>query len=95
MIVMNVTYKCKPNMREAYLERLRAEGVGEGSRADEGNIKYDYYRSVDDENELFLLEKWEHEEGLKKHAEQPHFKRLMEFKSEYVLETVFERYEAQ
>ena len=39
MIVLNVTYKCKPGMREAFLERILAEGIGEKSRMDEGNIK--------------------------------------------------------
>lgn len=94
MVVMNVTYKCRPNMREAYLERLKAEGIQEASRADEGNIRYDYFRSVDNADELFLLEQWENAEVLKKHGEQPHLAKLMGFKSEYVIETVFERYEA-
>ena len=48
MIVINVTYKCKPEMREEFLEAIMAEGIGAACQAEAGNIKYDYYRSVDD-----------------------------------------------
>ena len=42
MIVLNVTYKCKPDMREEFLEAIISEGLDEASRAEEGNFKYDY-----------------------------------------------------
>ena len=44
MVVLNVIYKCKPGMREAFLEAIKAEGLDVACRNEEGNIKYDYYR---------------------------------------------------
>lgn len=64
MIVLNVTYKCKPDMREEFLEMIMAEGIDAASRAEAGNIKYDYYRSVNDCDELLLVEKWQDAEAL-------------------------------
>ena len=58
MIVLNVTYLCKPGMRDEFLERIIAEGIGETSRNEAGNIKYDYYLPVDGGDELLLVEKW-------------------------------------
>ena len=43
MEILNVTYKCKEGMREKFLETIKAEGLDEASRAEAGNIKYDFY----------------------------------------------------
>ena len=55
MIVLNVTYKTKPGMREAFLEAIRAEGIDEASRAEAGNLKYDYYLPFGGGDELLLV----------------------------------------
>ena len=92
MIVLNVTYKCKPDMREEFLEMIMAEGLDEASRAEAGNIKYDYYIPTDSDDELLLVEKWANQDALAFHGSQPHFKRLGEMKAAYVDETIIEKY---
>ena len=92
MEILNVTYKCKEGMREEFLEAILAEGLDEASRAEAGNIKYDFYLAFDDPDELFLFEKWRDEEAVKSHNAEPHFKRFGELKAEFVLETELERY---
>ena len=92
MIVLNVTYKTKPGMREEFLEAIQAEGIDEASRAEAGNLKYDYYLPFDGGDELLLIEKWRDESALKAHAGQPHYARLKELKPLYVTETVVERF---
>ena len=94
MIVLNVTYQCKPDRREEFLETIMAEGIDAASRAEAGNIKYDYYFPADgNQDELLLVEKWQDADALKEHSVQPHFIRLGELKPEFVLDTVIERYE--
>lgn len=93
MIVLNVTYKCRAGMREAFLESIAAEGIGSASRAENGNVKYDYYVPADSGDELLLIEKWKDEEALAAHGATEHFNRLKELKPIYVLDTVIERYE--
>ena len=92
MIVLNVTYKCKADMREEFLEAIMAEGIDAACRAEDGNIKYDYYMSAEDTDEMLLLEKWRDAEALAAHQEQAHFKRLGEIKNEFVEETLFDKY---
>ena len=94
MIVLNVTYKCKPDLREAFMEAITAEGIDTASRAEAGNIKYAYYYPADGSDELLLVEKWRDADALKEHSGQKHFARLGELKPEYVLETIIEKYEA-
>ena len=92
MIALIVTYKCKPGMREEFLEAIIAEGIDVACRADEGNLKYDYYMSTDNDDEMLLVEKWRDAASIKLHNEQPHFKRIMEIKDEFLEETTVEKF---
>ena len=93
MIVLNVTYKCKPEMRDEFLEMIMTEGIDDACRAENGNIKYDYYIPTDNNDELLLVEKWQNADALSKHKIQPHFERLGQLKNDYVNETIIEKFE--
>lgn len=92
MIVLNVTYKCKPGMREAFLGAIKAEGLDAACRAEAGNRKYDYYMAADNADEMVLLEKWIDADALALHSKEPHFLRIGELKNEFVEETVIEKF---
>lgn len=92
MIVLNVTYKCKPELREEFLEAILREGIDEASRKESGNLKYDYYIPFDGGDDLLLVEHWRDEAALKAHAKTPHYAKLKELKPAYVTETVVERF---
>ena len=94
MIVLNVTYRCKPGMRDAFLQQLTGEGLDAACRAEAGNIKYDYYIPCVGGDELLLVEKWLDADALDAHKQLPHFARIGQVKEGYVLETLIERFEA-
>ena len=93
MIVLNVTYKCKPGMREEFLKAIRAEGLDAACRAEAGNLKYDYYLPADGSDELLLVEKWRDAEAMALHGKEPHFARIGALKPQYVTDTLIERFE--
>ena len=93
MIILNVTYKCKPGMREEFLNAIRAEGLDAACRAEAGNLKYDYYLPADGSDELLLVEKWRDAEALALHGKEPHFARIGALKPLYVIDTLIERFE--
>ena len=94
MIILNVLYKCRPGMKEAFLEAILTEGIGAASRAEAGNIRYDYYLPADGSDELLLVEKWQSAGALAAHGEQPLYARLKALKADYVTDTVIERFES-
>lgn len=94
MIVLNVTYKCKPELRDEFLEMIMAEGIDIACRAEDGNIKYDYYIPTNGSDDLLLVEKWRDAEALAVHGRQPHFARIGELKGNYVDETIIEKFES-
>ena len=93
MIVLNVTYKCKPDMRKEFLEMIITEGIDIACRSEEGNIKYDYYIPTDGSDDLLLVEKWQDANALEQHGTQPHYSRLKELKKDFVTDTIIEKYE--
>ena len=95
MIVLNVIYKCKPNRKEAFLERLRAEGIDAASRAEPGNLQYDYFLAADIDTDLLLIEKYRDDEAVIAHTKQPHVARMVELKEQYVDELILERYASE
>lgn len=95
MFVLNVTYKCKPGMAKAFLESIQTQGIDAAVRAEDGNLKYDYYFPADGGDELFLLEKWRDADALAAHPKQPHMQPLGALKAEYVNETIIEKYEVR
>ena len=92
MVVLNVSYKCKPDMRDEFLKKIRREGIDAASRAEAGNLKYDYYFPADGGDELLLVEKWRDADALAEHGRQPHFAKLGALKAEYVTDTVIEKF---
>lgn len=93
MIVLNVTYQCRPGMRDAFLKAIAAEGIDTASRSENGNLRYEYYLPAAGCDELLLIEKWRDAGALAGHSRQPHFARLQELKSKYVAGTLIDRFE--
>ena len=92
MIVLNVTYKCKSSMRSVFLEAIRKEGIDKSARSEAGNLKYEYYDSTSDSDELLLIEKWQNEDAIDFHKNQAHFAKLRELKIKYVDETIIDKF---
>ena len=93
MLVFNVTFRCKAGMRALFLEKLKAEGVDAASRAEAGNLQYDYFLADGNDTDLLLIEKYRDDDAVLAHTRQPHVARMVALKEEYVDELILERYE--
>ena len=93
MILVLVTYHCRPGMREAFLHAIQTEKIDEACRKEAGNLQYDYYLPIDQDDDLFLLEKWRDAEAVSVHNSLPHYARLQDLKGQYVEHTVLEKHE--
>lgn len=93
MYTIYVVFKCLEGKREAFVERVRREGVLDAIRAEDGCYGYDYYYSEKNPNELLLIEKWETREHQQTHLTLPHMDTLRGFKGEYVETTTIGEFE--
>lgn len=88
MYTIYVKFECLPNKREAFIEKVKETGVLDAIRAENGCIRYDYYLSEKNPNELLLIEQWESKSHQQIHIEQPHMDTLRGFKGDYITNTV-------
>ena len=88
MYTIYVKFECLDNKREAFIKKVKDTGILNAIRSEDGCIKYDYYLSEADTNELLLIEQWESKEHQQIHIAQPHMARLREFKDDFITNTV-------
>lgn len=93
MYTIYVVFKCFPGKREAFIEKVKGEGIVDMVRAEDGCIRYDYYYSEKDPNEILLIEAWESQKHQQIHIEQPHMARLREIKGDYIESTTLGEFE--
>lgn len=82
-----VVFKCLPGKREEFVQRVKDEGILAKIKAEDGFVRYDYYFTEADGNELLLIETWESYEHQQTHIAQPHMAKLRSFKGEYIEST--------
>ena len=88
MYTIYVKFTCLPEKRAAFIEKVKETGVLEAIRGEDGCIRYDYYLSEKDPNELLLIEQWTSKEHQQIHIGQPHMDTLRGFKGAYITDTV-------
>ena len=93
MYTIYVVFNCLPGKREAFVERVKQEGIVDAVRAENGCIRYDYYYSEKDPNELLLVEAWETKEHQQIHLDQPHMVQLRALKDDYIETTTLKEYQ--
>lgn len=91
-IFVYVRYVVKPGQREAFLQKAESLGIVRESRAEAGNIKYEYAIPVDSENDIIITEIWADSEVQAKHGETAHYKKLTELKKDYITDVIIEKY---
>ena len=84
MIILNVYYVTNNGMRDEYLKTVAEAGIPEKSRAEAGNLKYEYYLSESNPDEVLLVEHWKDDAGYQFHKEQDYFELLQNIKQKYV-----------
>ena len=83
-LTLYVRYLAKPGCRETFLRPLTPHGVIAAIRREDGCLRYDYFLSVQNADEILLVEQWQTDEKQQAHLRAPHMDRLRRLKSEYV-----------
>ena len=86
-LTLYVAYTAKPGCRETFVRQIVMEGIADTIRREEGCIRYDYYFSAQQEDEILLVEQWQTQAHQRIHLQQPHMARLRELKEQYVADT--------
>lgn len=92
MITINIYYK-GVNAKKFMNEMIESKIVDE-IRKEEGNIRYDYFLPLNDDNTVLLIDCWENQEALDKHHESPIMSKIIELREKYDVHMVVEKYKS-
>ena len=93
MYTIYVIFDCFDGKREAFVEKVKAEGLVDQIRAEDGCIRYDFYFSEKDKNQILLIEEWTSKEKQQIHIAQPHMETFREIKKDYIANTTLGEFE--
>jgi quinol monooxygenase YgiN len=91
-ITINIYYKGKDGSARKFAEEMVASGVVDDIRAESGNLKYDYFFPMGDEETVMLVDSWENQQALDVHHASKMMGRITELREKYDLTMKVERY---
>lgn len=89
-ITINIYYTGK-NARKFACE-MTTSGTVAKIKAEEGNLRYDYFFPMDDENTVLLIDSWENQQALDIHHGSPMMQTIIDLREKYDLHMKVERY---
>ncbi|MBQ6381591.1 MAG: antibiotic biosynthesis monooxygenase [Clostridia bacterium] len=93
-ITIHLYYTGKNGNAAKFAEEMEASGIAAKIRAEEGNLRYDYFLPVHDKETVLLIDSWANQEALEMHHASPMMKEIAALREKYDLHMKVERYTA-
>ena len=93
-ITVNLRYTGTDGNARKFAEEMISSGTVDAIRAEEGNLRYEYYQSLDDPETILLIDSWANQEAIDKHHATPMMDTIAKFREKYDLHMTVERYTA-
>ena len=93
-ITVNLRYTGTDGNARKFAEEMVSSGTVDAIRAEEGNLRYEYYQSLDDPETILLIDSWENQEAIDKHHATPMMDTIAKLREKYDLHMTVERYTA-
>ena len=91
-ITVNLRYTGKNGNARKFAEEMTAGGTVAAIRAEAGNLRYEYYQSLDDPETVLLIDSWENQEAIDVHHASPMMAVIAALREKYDLHMTVERY---
>ena len=92
MITVNLYYKGQNGSARAFADEMEKSGIADAIRAEEGNLKYQYFQPLDDPETVFFIDSWTDQAAIDAHHASPMMKQLAELREKYDLHMTVERF---
>ena len=93
-ITVNLKYTGTDGNARKFAEEMLSSGTVDAIRAEEGNLRYEYYQSLDDPETILLIDSWANQETIDKHHTTPMMDTIAKLREKYDLHMTVERYSA-
>lgn len=91
-ITVNIYYSGINGSARKFAQEMMSSGVVSDIRAEDGNLKYDYFYPVDDEETVLLIDSWKDQKSIDVHHASPMMAKIIELREKYDLHMKVERY---
>ena len=92
MITVNLYYKGKNGSAKAFAEEMEASGIADAIRAEEGNLRYQYFTPLNDPETILLIDSWTDQAAIDAHHASPMMAKLAALREKYDLHMTVERF---
>ena len=92
MLTVNLRYTGENGAALAFAKEMTASGTVDSIRAEEGNIRYEYYISLDDPQTVLLIDSWRDQAAIDTHHASPMMKTIASLRDKYDLHMTVERF---
>ena len=76
MLTVNLRYTGENGAALAFAKEMTASGTVDAIRAEEGNIRYEYYISLNDPQTVLLIDSWRDQAAIDAHHASPMMKTI-------------------
>ena len=92
MITVNLYYTGENGAARAFAEEMVRSGVAADIRAEEGNLRYEYFVPMDDPETVLLIDQWRDQAAIDAHHASPMMGRIAALREKYDLHMKAERF---
>ncbi|MBO6195391.1 MAG: antibiotic biosynthesis monooxygenase [Bacilli bacterium] len=91
-LVINIYYKGENGNAKKFAEEMVSKGIVDRVRKEEGNLKYEYYYPMNDNETVMLIDKWKNKEALDIHHKSEMMKEIASLREKYNLSMKVEKF---
>ena len=91
-ITVNLRYSGKDGAARSFAEEMTASGTVPAIRAEEGNLRYEYYQSFDDPETVLLIANWADQSAIDAHHASMMMATIAALREKHDLHVAVERF---
>ncbi len=91
-ITVNLYYTGENGAARKFAEEMEASGTADAIRAEDGNLRYDYFVPMNDPETILLIDSWRNQEALDIHHASPMMAAIAALRDKYDLHMRVERF---
>ena len=91
-ITVNLRYTGKNGSARAFAEEMTSSETVDAIRNEDGNLRYEYFISLDDPETVLLIDEWTDQAAIDRHHASPMMQTIAQLRDKFDLHMTVERY---
>ncbi len=91
-ITVNIYYSGENGNARKFAEEMTSSGVVSDIRAEDGNLRYEYFFPMENKETVLLIDSWKDQASIDVHHASPMMAKITELREKYDLHMKVERY---